>query len=445
MSDRRSYLADLQSDMARTLGPSAGGAIRLRQERARVLDGMRKPIDRAERADRRLTDAERREYDDGQAEFERLTERIATTEADEQRDADSAVLIPNGSHDQDGDPFAGRMVPGSDGRPVRILAPDEQVATRQSSPASAYGALGTLAKSLAGSVSQSEVARWLPDAGRDMLSSGGGGVLVPAPIGAQVIDLLRARTVVTQLGARTVPMDSATLTIPRVTADPTAAWLAEGADITPTDGSMDSVTFEPKRLTALVKVSDELDEDSDPDLAGEVLANSLASAFAVELDRVALRGAGTSVEPAGVRNLDGTTVSTGTGAADWLTLTGMKRDIEMANSQATGFALSPRTEDAISTTAGQDGHFVGPPTPIAGLPRFTTTGIPVDLGAGDDETEVYAGNWADLMIGMRVTFELRRLEERYADEGKVALRARIRADVQTAHGGSFIVAAGVTN
>jgi hypothetical protein len=56
-------------------------------------------------------------------------------------------------------------------------------------------------------------------------------------------------------------MSSGTLRVPRVVEDPSSAWLGEGATITPSDGEVDDVTLEAKRLTALVKFTDELDED----------------------------------------------------------------------------------------------------------------------------------------------------------------------------------------
>jgi len=125
-------------------------------------------------------------------------------------------------------------------------------------------------------------------------------------------------------------------------------------------------------------------------------------------------------------------------------LTGFKRDLELANSEANGFVLNPRTLDAVENATIADGRFITPPESLDRIPRLGTTAVPNDLGAGT-ESEIYSGNWRELMIGMRVRFELKRLNERYADEGKVALRARVRADVQLAHAASFVVGTGVTN
>jgi len=72
---------------------------------------------------------------------------------------------------------------------------------------------------------------------------GAGGALVPAPLSARVIDLMRARTVVLRAGGVTVPMTSQTLALARLTGEGTPAWKTEGANITAADLTFDRVTF----------------------------------------------------------------------------------------------------------------------------------------------------------------------------------------------------------
>lgn len=375
--------------------------------------------------------SEKRKFQELQESIDVLTEYVDTFEPQYKHD-----MGATGARRGDGTALGGDL------SGLKMLTKDDRLADEPDSQT--LGMLGVLAKSLTGDVDERELRQYMPDGMKDMLSSGSAGVIVPTPVAGFVIDRLRARSVVHQLGARVVPMDSKTLSVPRITADPTPSWLAEGAAITASDGAMDEVAMTAKRLTAIVKFSDELDEDSDPELAGDVLATSLAQAFAIELDRAALRGSGTGAEPLGIRNQSGVTIVPTVGAATWTTLTGFKRDLELANSECNGYVLNPRTLDAIENDTDSTGQFIAPPRSIDSISRLSTTSVPSNLGAGT-ETELYAGNWADLMLGMRIRFELRRLNERYAEEGKVALRARIRADVQLAHGASFVVGTGVTN
>ena len=58
--------------------------------------------------------------------------------------------------------------------------------------------------------------------------------------------------------------------MPRVTADPAAAWTAEGAEIAVTDATLDEIVVTPKKLAGLVVVSNELASDSSPAALGVV-------------------------------------------------------------------------------------------------------------------------------------------------------------------------------
>ncbi|MBY0372548.1 MAG: phage major capsid protein, partial [Bryobacteraceae bacterium] len=89
-----------------------------------------------------------------------------------------------------------------------------------------------------------------------------GGVLIPAVLGARVIDLARNVAVLTRAGAQVVPMTSNNLKLARQTADAAVGWYGEGADISETDATFDSVDFATKKMACLVRVSNELIEDA---------------------------------------------------------------------------------------------------------------------------------------------------------------------------------------
>jgi HK97 family phage major capsid protein len=74
-----------------------------------------------------------------------------------------------------------------------------------------------------------------------------------------------------------------------------------------------------------------------------------------------------------------------------------------------------------------------------------TKQVPINLtvGSSTDCSEVYTGDWAQLLIGMRTNFVLRFLDERYADNLQYGFLAYLRADVQVAHGEAFNVDTGV--
>lgn len=317
-----------------------------------------------------------------------------------------------------------------------------------------YGALGVLVKAQVVPVDGNEVAAWMRRVGqsKDMLTSGSGGNLVPVPIAARVIDLMRANTVVAKLGARTVPMTSATLKVPRATGDVTASWLSEGATITASDATLDAVTLTAQRLEAMTKVSMELSEDSDPVGIGEVVATSIASAMALKVDAAALRGTGTAPEPRGIRNQSGVNLialGTNGGAATWSTLVNMQSVLGQSNAAGTGFVLHPRTMWALADSKDTTNQFIAPPASLADVwaASAATTALPTNIvkGTSTNCTEVYAGDWVQLMLGLRIGFSLQTLVELYRAEGKIGLVGRMRADVGLDHGQAFAVVTDVTN
>jgi HK97 family phage major capsid protein len=278
-----------------------------------------------------------------------------------------------------------------------------------------------------------------------------GGHLVPTPLSARVIDLARNQTRVFQAGAITVPMTAQTLKLARLTGEGTPAWKAENAAITDADMTFDSVTFTARTLVRLVKLSLELFEDSDPS-AEDVIARSFAAQVALELDRVALRGSGTPPEPQGVRNQTGVTVTghgangstiTVTSAYDWhLDARGV---VAGNNFEPNAHIQAPRTSVSLSKLReATTSAYLAPPPNM--LPMLTTKQVPINLtvGTSTDCSEIYTGDWSNLMVGIRNDFRLIPLKERFmADNLQVAFLAYLRADIQLAQPSAFVVDVGV--
>jgi HK97 family phage major capsid protein len=84
--------------------------------------------------------------------------------------------------------------------------------------------------------------------------------------------------------------------------------------------------------------------------------------------------------------------------------------------------------------------------PWAGrITRLGTTRVPVDqtVGASTDATEIYTGQWDQLLIGMRTSFTVQSLNELYADTGERGILCHVRVDVQPANGAAFAVHTGL--
>jgi HK97 family phage major capsid protein len=259
------------------------------------------------------------------------------------------------------------------------------------------------------------------------------GVLVPAPMASNVIDLARNQSRVMRAGAVTVPMESSSLKIARQTGDPSLGWHTEGDTIAESNLAFDSVTFKAKTLPCLVKFSLEMLEDVDN--LENIVEAAIAKAFGQELDRVALKGSGVDPEPTGILNQSGVTVisATDTGAATWDTLVNGVAAVKGNNFTPTGQIFSVNTEKAVSTLRenGTTGPYLSPPTYLHAAVRYATKQVA--------DTELYTGQWNQLLVGMRTNFKVQPLNELYAETGEYGVLCHMRADVQLAHGGAFAV------
>ncbi|MFD9909409.1 phage major capsid protein [Streptomyces sp. NPDC059063] len=288
------------------------------------------------------------------------------------------------------------------------------------------------------------------DAERKALSEGtlsAGGYLVPTPLASNVIDLARNQMRVAQAGATFVPMTAQTLKIARLTGEGTPGWRNENAAITAADMTFDSVTFTARSLNRLVTMSVELFEDSDPS-ASNVIANSFAQQIALEMDRVALRGSGTSPEPRGVLNTAGVT-STSHGA-NGAAITNYDFHLDAVgavrnnNFEPSYHIQAPRTNTSLSKLKeATTNAYLQPPTSM--LPMLPTKQVPVNLtvGTSTDCSEIYTADWSQLGIGIRTEFRIEFLRERYADNGQVAFLAWLRGDIQVFQPSAFVVDVGV--
>lgn len=283
------------------------------------------------------------------------------------------------------------------------------------------------------------------DAERRALSEGTGsegGYTVPAPLAGEFIDRLRAKSVAIRAGARTVPMQSASLAMARLDTDPSVTWRLENALIDDSDPVFSRVLLEAKAVAGIVKVSRELLADSVN--VSEMLTNAFAQTMALELDRVALWGDGADDGPIGVTGTSGINeVSMGTNGAalanyDKLIDTVYEMQLDNAN-DPTAMIMHPRTQASLAKLKDSQNNPLTVPDMIARIPRLTTTAASIaeTQGTATTASSILFGDFRELMIGMREDMQITLLKERYADYGQVGFLVWMRADVQLAHKASF--------
>lgn len=239
--------------------------------------------------------------------------------------------------------------------------------------------------------------------------------LVPTFIGGQVIDMVRARTVIVEAGAGTILIDGPT-NLARLTSGggPTVYQHTEAAtDIVESDILAAPVTLNPKLLAVNIPLTVEVVADS-PNLDA-VLSMALAGAFAAKLDALCIA---TLLADTGIPDS-----AAGQDPAVWL---------KVLEAVGAALALNQRLPSAhisapadwiarASQLASTAGTWLGKPPALAGMAELQTTG----LTAG---TALF-GNFAEA-FAIALRSDLRVEVVRHAKPGSAShlLVAHMRAD-----------------
>ncbi|MDC0520918.1 phage major capsid protein [bacterium] len=335
----------------------------------------------------------------------------------------------------------GGLMPFSNEEPYSLRSGDKMTTWAQARGAEDYAdlSLGRYLRSMAiGAKTDTE---------RRALSEGtdsAGGFTVPTILSSQLIDALRAASVVQRAGAQTVPLTSDNQSIAKVASDPAPAFRNEAAAVAESDPTFSSVTFTPRSLMVMVKVSRELLDDSLN--IGSALPNMITAAMAAEMDRVALEGTGVAPQPTGLRLQSGIgNTALNAALTSYAPLLGAQTGILNANGGPVNAIIAhPRDAGTLAGLTDTTGQPLNVPPAISGVPMLTTSSIQVDAGSGNDESNLYVGNFANLMIGMRNDIRVEVLRERFADTHQYAFVAHMRFDVAIAHAASFHKVSGIT-
>ena len=206
--------------------------------------------------------------------------------------------------------------------------------------------------------------------------------LVPTFIGGQVIDMVRARTVVVEAGAGTIVIDGPT-NLARLTSGPTVYQHTEAAvDITESDIVASPVALNPKLLACTIPLTVEVVADS-PNLDA-VLNMALAGAFAAKLDALCIATllADTNIPDS----------AAGQDPAVWA---------KVLEAVGAALALNQRLPSAhisapadwiarASQLASTAGTWLGKPPALAGMAELHTTGLTAGTALFGNFAEAFA-------------------------------------------------------
>ena len=235
-----------------------------------------------------------------------------------------------------------------------------------------------------------------------------GGVLVPDEYAAELIDLLRAQSVVRNMGAMTMPMNSGSLTIPKLTGGTTANYIGENEKGGASEPSFGSIQMSAKKLKAIVPISNDLIRDSSPQ-ADNVVRNDVVQQMALREDIAFIRDDGTENTPKGMYYWSNNKFNAGDIDSDELdTVTNDLTNaiFKLANANVPmsqpGWIMSPRSKFYLMQLRDGNGNYAYREDLqdgiLMGYPVATTTQIPDNLGGSNDESEIYFADFGQLII-----------------------------------------------
>lgn len=269
-----------------------------------------------------------------------------------------------------------------------------------------------------------------------------GGFLVPNELAASIIERREQFGVFAQYAAPWT-MSGGSETVPRVTGDITSYWGSENTALTASDMTIGGVLLDAKKLTALVVLSDEINEDSIISLA-EIIARSVAYKFAYDEDNAGFNGDGTStyggiVGAAG--GLAAGSIATATSITTIATLTMAVFETAIGKLKLYP-GIQPRWFFHQNTWANGPQRLLdalggNTNANVAGGTGMMFKGYPVTISQvllnGAGTTGQVFGYFGDLgltsYIGRRRGMTMRSSNERYFENDQVAIKATQRLDI----------------
>lgn len=270
------------------------------------------------------------------------------------------------------------------------------------------------------------------------------------------IDILRNKAAVMQLGATFLPGLVGKVEIPRQSGVSATQWIQETGTVTGSNATFDKVALDMKTIAAKSFVSRNMLRQVTMSVENFV-RNELATSIALAIDLAALSGSGSSSEPKGLASQTGIlTVEGGTNGAaiTFDHLIDMETKVADANADGTSMAYLANavTIGALKKIKDANNNYIWKPIvdasrnaipgEVNGYPVARSNQARKNLTKGTSSgvcSEIFFGNWADLLIGEWGVLEI--LPNPYSaaayDNGGLEIRALQSVDIAVRHPESF--------
>lgn len=271
---------------------------------------------------------------------------------------------------------------------------------------------------------------------------------IPTILGG-LIDVLRTRMVLAQMGARVMGGMQGLFALPRQSGTTTAYWVNEGQDVTQSAIPVDQVLFTPHTVGVRTPYTRRFLEQTS--LSAEAFIREDQDAvIAREIERAALNGTGSGGQPLGImQNPLIPLVAAGTNGAapSWANVVTMETTLATANADmgSLGYVIDASVRGLLKTTAKIGSTYPiylwdGGPTPLNEYKVGVTNLLPSNLthGSGSNLHAMIFGNWSDLIIALWGGRDV--IPNPYSADasGSVIITSLQDCDVEERHPESFV-------
>jgi HK97 family phage major capsid protein len=231
----------------------------------------------------------------------------------------------------------------------------------------------------------------------------GGNLVADELLSGSFIDLLRNRLALAQAGVTMLTGLQGNISIPRQTSASTAYWVGENVAPSESQQAIDQVNMTPKTVAAFVDYSRRLLLQSTIDVEG-MIRNDLTRVLALEIDRAAIYGTGSSNQPLGLVNTTGIGSQSLTGYGTFAEYIGMETDVAAANADAGAmrYIINASARGALKSTSivGTEARFVYENDEINGYPVIVSNQLLNNDALFGDFSMMIMGMWSglDLMV-----------------------------------------------
>ena len=189
------------------------------------------------------------------------------------------------------------------------------------------------------------------------------------------------------------------ISIPRQTSGSSAYWVGEGSAPTESNLAFDQVNMTPKTIGAFVDYSRRLLLQASVDVEQRI-RNDIAQNIALELDRAAIYGTGSSNQPLGIKDTTGIGTQTITTFGSFSEYIAMETDIAVANAEVANmfYIVNSAARGALKSTevASSTGKFVFENNEINGYNAIVTNQLANNDCLFGDFSKFTIGMWSGL-------------------------------------------------